>query len=150
VLGIDAVPISQNFPGWLKNGVNALQGAKWESGLDNSPMYDSAVFDTTRHLMMMADVGLMSLYITDCKSLAQIAGVLGKRSDERELLGRAAKYTRSLETLWDERRGSFSIRISSPEIQPQTLPDAVLSVACRGRHRIAGEQDDKRALFEQT
>ncbi len=96
-----------DFPAWLKNGVNALQGAKWESGLDNSPMYDNAVFDTTRHLMLMADVGLMSLYITDCNSLAQIARLLNKPADERELLSRAARYAESLRKLWNEKAGIF-------------------------------------------
>jgi hypothetical protein len=35
------------IPEWLIKGVGTRKGAKWESGLDNSPMWDDAVFDTT-------------------------------------------------------------------------------------------------------
>jgi Mannosylglycerate hydrolase MGH1-like glycoside hydrolase domain len=96
-----------DWPSWLKAGVNASQGAKWESGLDNSPMYDDAVYDTTRHLMMLGDVGLISLYVTDCKSLAEIAAVLGKPAVARELLARAEKYAKALQSLWDDKSGLF-------------------------------------------
>ncbi len=96
-----------DWPGWLKAGVNAIQGAKWESGLDNSPMYDNAVYDSAKHLMLLGDVGLMSLYVTDCKSLAEIARVLGKPAIEKELLARAEKYTKALQSLWDEKSGIF-------------------------------------------
>jgi len=37
---------------WLETGIGAKQGAKWESGLDNSPMFDDAVFDTASHRLM--------------------------------------------------------------------------------------------------
>jgi hypothetical protein len=87
--------------------VGTLQGAKYESGLDNSPMYDEAFYDNGNHQMQLADVGLMSLYIVDCDSLAQIAQALGKDSERKELSARAAKYRSSLETLWDEQSGIF-------------------------------------------
>ena len=32
---------------------NDIQGARYESGLDNSPMYDDAIFDNKTHLMQM-------------------------------------------------------------------------------------------------
>jgi hypothetical protein len=88
-------------------GIGNLKGAKWESGLDNSPMYDDAVYDRISHQMLLADVGLMSLYINDCRSLAEIAAVLGRTQEERELEGRAARYSAKLETLWDEGSGLF-------------------------------------------
>ena len=40
--------------------VGTLQAAKFESGLDNSPMYDDAPFDPKSHRMLLADVGLMA------------------------------------------------------------------------------------------
>jgi hypothetical protein len=88
-------------------GIGNLQGAKWESGLDNSPMYDDAVYDRISHQMLLADVGLMSLYINDCRSLAEIAAVLGRTEEERELGERAARYSAKLETLWDEETGLY-------------------------------------------
>lgn len=80
--------------------VNTLQGAKYESGLDNSPMYDGAVFDPETHKMQLADVGLMSLYITDCNALAGIADILNRTAEATELRVRADRYGRKLATLW--------------------------------------------------
>jgi len=83
------------------------QEAMWESGLDNSPMYDEAVFDSTKHVLMMADVGLMSLYISDCRNLAEIAKELGKSEIEKELVLRGDQYAQKLETLWNEKFGMY-------------------------------------------
>jgi hypothetical protein len=110
------------------SAVGTLQGAKYESGLDNSPMYDEAVFVPETHLMQFADVGLMGMYVADCKALAEIADVLGKTSEAAELRERAAKYTGSLRTLWDEKTGvylnkdlktgAFSYRLSPTNFYP--------------------------------
>lgn len=97
----------KKFPPQIKNPIGKKVAALWESGLDNSPMYDEAVFDTTRHLLLLADVGLMSLYIADCKNLAEIAGILGKTAIEKELLLRGEKYSKNLQTLWNEKFGLF-------------------------------------------
>lgn len=84
-----------------------LQAAKYESGLDNSPMYDSVPFNPHTSTMELADVGLMSMYIADCNALTEIANVLGKKADANELTKRASFYTRQLATLWDEKTGIF-------------------------------------------
>lgn len=94
-------------PGWLAMEVGKIQAAKWESGLDNSPMYDEAEFDSSIHLMMLADVGLLSLYIWDCKNLAEIARILDRKEISAELEERAAVYGGSLKTLWNDEFGLF-------------------------------------------
>ena len=86
---------------------DTLQGAKYESGLDNSPMYDNAPFDKATGKIHIADVGLMGLYVADCNALADIAAVLGRRADEAELRTRSGLYTAKLQTLWDEKSGIF-------------------------------------------
>jgi len=116
------------WPEWLLKEIGKRQGAKWESGLDNSPMWDNAVFDSTTHQLMQADVGLMSLYIQDCKSLAEISGVLGKTDNEKELKERAEQYSKELETLWNDDfglylnknlvTGEFSYRLSPTLFYP--------------------------------
>ena len=83
------------------------QAAKYESGLDNSPMFDSIPFNKTTNCLELGDVGLMSFYITDCKALAEISEVLGKKAEAKELKERAAKYTKTLMTMWDEKEGIF-------------------------------------------
>ncbi len=88
-------------------GVNEMQGAKWESGLDNSPMYDDIVYDKERHQMLLDDVGLTGLYIHDCYCLAKIAVELGDPKTEDKLLARAAELEDGMEELWDEEFGMY-------------------------------------------
>ena len=105
-----------------------LQAAKFESGLDNSPMYDDAGFDAQSHQMRLADAGLMSLYIADCDALAEMADTLGKSLEGQELRARAERYRGTLRTLWDEKTGvyrnkdldtgKFNARISPTSFYP--------------------------------
>lgn len=83
------------------------QGAVFESGLDNSPMYDGTFYNTKTHLLEYADVGMTSLYIADCDALAKIADELGRAAEAKELKDRAARYRAKLATLWDEKAGIF-------------------------------------------
>jgi putative isomerase len=83
------------------------QAALWESDLDNSPMYDGATYNPQTHLLEYADVGLMSLYVADCNALAQMAALLGKTTEAKELGERGARYRAKLETLWDADAGIF-------------------------------------------
>ncbi|MGC2300516.1 MAG: trehalase family glycosidase [Acidobacteriaceae bacterium] len=82
-------------------------GAILESGLDNSPMYDTATYDEHAHVLEYADVGLMSMYIADCDALAEIATILGKTTEAGELKERGERYRAKLATLWDEQAGIF-------------------------------------------
>jgi hypothetical protein len=105
-----------------------MKAAKWESGMDNSPMWDDAAFDTTTHRMLLADVGLMSLYVADCHSLAEIADILGEKEIVKELTARAEKYSKKLATLWNDEvglylnkdlvTGKFSYRLSPTLFYP--------------------------------
>jgi hypothetical protein len=87
--------------------VGTREGAILESGLDNSPMYDSAVYDTKAHQMEYADVGLMSMYIADCHALSRIAEILGKSADAFWLNARAQQYGAKLQTMWNAKQGIF-------------------------------------------
>lgn len=82
-------------------------GTIYESGLDNSPMYDGNTYDKKLHLMEFADVGLMGMYIADCDALAQIAAELGRTAEAKELRERSDRYRASLATLWSEPDGIF-------------------------------------------
>jgi len=83
------------------------QGAVYESGLDNSPLYDRAPFHPETGRIAEADVGLMGLYIADCRALAEMADVLGRAPEAAELRDRAGRYGARLQTLWDEPTGIF-------------------------------------------
>ena len=82
--------------------INALLGAKLESGLDNLCMWDGTAFDPQTHHMLLADVGLISLYIVDSEALATIAETLGHAQEAVELQTRAKLYRGKLAELWSE------------------------------------------------
>ena len=106
----------RNNQGYLSWGSDAhprgmdglsLQGAKYESGLDNSPLFDEAVFNEDKEMLELASAGLMGLYVADCNYLREIATVLGKKEDAQELAQRAQRYSEKLQELWDEESGIF-------------------------------------------
>lgn len=117
------------------------EGAILESGLDNSPMYDAAAYDEKTHQLEFADVGLMGMYIADSDALAQIADILGKTAESKELRDRAAKYRSSLATLWDNNTGiflnkdlhtgKFSLRLSPTNFYPMLAKAATPDQALR-------------------
>ncbi len=92
---------------WELNGVNERFGGSLESGLDNSPMYDDVPFDQENHLLLMADVGLMGLYIADCNALADLAERIDRSEEAGELKTRADKYAETLRGMWCEDTGLF-------------------------------------------
>jgi hypothetical protein len=104
VLGTDAASALKNPD---DPSVGTFQGAKYESGLDNSPMYDDAPFHKETGRIHQADVGMMGLYAADCDALAQIAVVLGRSPEASELRQRADRTRAKLQTLWDEKTGIF-------------------------------------------
>lgn len=101
--GINPKSIYDNM-GYTKPGRGP---AALESGMDNSPAYDNIEFNEETQTLNMADVGLMGLYIADCNYLIEMAKILGKKDDVKELEKRRKKYTKSLSTLWSEEKGIF-------------------------------------------
>jgi hypothetical protein len=98
----------ENQPGSLDDASRGTwQGAIYESGLDNSPMYDGTEYNQKTHLLEYADVGLMSMYVADCDALAQIADTVEKPAEAKELRERGARYRAKLATMWDEKAGIF-------------------------------------------
>jgi hypothetical protein len=98
---------SDNEPQLVDGTFHNFQAALYESGLDNSPMYDGVPFNPQTNKLEMADVGLNALYVADCRALAEIAGILGKSADQQELTARGDKYATALGTLWDETSGMY-------------------------------------------
>ena len=114
---------SDNQPQLVDGTFHNFQAALFESGLDNSPMYDGVPFNPQTNRLEMADVGLNGLYVADCRALAEIAGVLGKTADQRELLARGDKYAAALGRLWDETAGMYlNKRTDTGERSPRLSP----------------------------
>ncbi|GAA2110586.1 MGH1-like glycoside hydrolase domain-containing protein [Actinomadura alba] len=104
-------------------GSATLDRAKRESGLDDSPMYDTATFDPAGHTMDLADVGLNALHIADAEALAAIADRLGEadtatrlRDEATEARGAAGKL------LWDEERGGYRNLSADGRHDPHVSP----------------------------
>ena len=105
-----------------------LQGAKYEAGMDNSPMYDDAVFNQKSHTMQLTDVGLNAIYALDTLSLAEMAKVLKETSWEDKLREEYRNLKKRINrSLWDEKtgmylnkdwQGNFSCRLSPTLFYP--------------------------------
>jgi putative isomerase len=74
--------------------------AAWESGMDDSPMYDGIPFDPATGRFRIQDVGLNGLYVADCRALADIADVIGRAPEAAELRQRADQISRGMDALW--------------------------------------------------
>ena len=100
---------NSDFLTWGCEKGNVPLMAALESGLDNAPMYEDVkmVEIGNNSLYNIADVGLNSIYVADCKYLAKIAGLLGKTTDETELLSRAETYNNLTQKLWDAKTGIY-------------------------------------------
>jgi putative isomerase len=125
---------SDNEPQLVDGTFHNFQAALFESGLDNSPMYDGVPFNERTNQLEMADVGLNALYVADCRALAEIAGVLGKSADQSELLARGDRYAAALGTLWDETAGIYLNRRTdtgerSPRLSPTNFYPLIAKVA---------------------
>ena len=87
--------------------VRTKTAAGYESGMDDSPMYEGVPFHRERNTLELQDVGLTSLYIADCRALAELARRLGRSEEARELEERADRFSEALDRLWVEERGYY-------------------------------------------
>jgi neutral trehalase len=114
-----------------KNNVHCWQGAAYESGLDNSPMYDGIEYDEKTHLMMLADVGLMGLYVEDCRALLEISRILNREEAIEELNARMQAVSQALMTLWNEDDGMFENKnLITGELSPRLSPTNFYALYC--------------------
>jgi hypothetical protein len=106
-----------------EGGVGGRYGAALESGLDNSPLYDDIPFDATRELLVLHDVGLNSLYIADCRTLAELADILHRPAEANELRAREQSYRSQMQRLWCDKTGMFlNRRIDSAVFSERLAP----------------------------
>lgn len=100
-------PDSLNPRPAIDNSVHTWFGASRESGWDGATLYKEVPFDEERSILTMWDVALNSLYVMDCRALADIAEVLGKGKDAANLRENADQYQQNIQRLWDEKTGYF-------------------------------------------
>jgi len=99
------------------------QAAMWESGMDDSPMYQEAPFNPQKDILEVQDVGLTALYIADSKALAEIADVIGRTEEASELRARGDTFSKAMESLWDESFGLYlNRRTDTGEVSKRISP----------------------------
>eukprot|EP00656_Telonema_subtile_P004654 TRINITY_DN12117_c0_g1_i3.p1 TRINITY_DN12117_c0_g1~~TRINITY_DN12117_c0_g1_i3.p1 ORF type:complete len:517 (-),score=119.06 TRINITY_DN12117_c0_g1_i3:216-1766(-) len=113
--GLICLGSDPNLPG--VQGANNMQAARYESGLDNSPMYDGEFYNTTSHHMMLYDVGMSSMLAMELQALANLSLVAfdPPRTKEHDLLTAQYKELAGLiqTNLWDEESGIFVNKFSN-------------------------------------
>jgi putative isomerase len=107
-----------------KNAHTAIAAA-WESGMDDSPMFEGVPFNSRTNMFEMQDVGLNGLYVADCRALAEIADVIGRNVEAAELRLRAEKFSRNLESLWSPVHGLYlNRRTDTGDLSKRISPTA--------------------------
>ena len=94
---------------------NNMQAARYESGLDNSPMYDgdeNLLYDKNSHTMQIYDVGMSALVANEAYCLSQLLGLVdfdGKYNKKAQLLHDRGNRLRDniFKHLWDADREIF-------------------------------------------
>ncbi|HUX07805.1 MAG TPA: trehalase family glycosidase, partial [Acidobacteriota bacterium] len=113
--------------------------ALYESGMDDSPMYDGVPFNPEKNVIELQDVGLNSLYIADCRALAGLADALGRVEEAAELRARAQLFAKEMERLWDEPTGLYlNRRTDTGELSKRISPTVFYPL-------LAGVPDEARA-----
>jgi len=97
---------------FLEPATQTKRTAGYESGMDDSPMYEGVPFNKEKNTLELQDVGLTSLVIADSLALVEMAVELGRDTEAAELRERAATLSRNLEQLWDEESGFYLNRRS--------------------------------------
>jgi hypothetical protein len=81
---------------------DGLTGSKFETGLDNSPLFDNATFLPSTHTMNQVDVGLSALYARDAQILGGLAASVGRVDWAAEVWARGNATDAAIDSiLWD-------------------------------------------------
>ncbi|HEY5562123.1 MAG TPA: trehalase family glycosidase [Clostridiaceae bacterium] len=126
---------------WEAHNIHA---ANYESGLDNSPMYDGVKFNNETNTMELIDVGLNSLYAMDCWALSEIAKILNKPLEATYLVNEYNRISDLInKELWNQEvgmycnkywDGTFSNRLSPTNFYPMLAGIPSKEIAARMVH----------------
>ncbi len=86
----------------------SLQFAKYESGQDNSPMFDDVRMNEKSYTIELDMAGLSGLWAADALYLSFIADAIGKTEEAQTLRKQAEDMNRRInEILWNEETGMY-------------------------------------------
>lgn len=118
-LASDPWDANENEEVWSNLQGGTKQGAMFESGLDNSTMWDRAKFNKEKHCLELSYVGLNAEMIIDCECLEKMALLLGRNEEKAELEERRIRLSKLINsTLWSEDAKCYLNRHWSGEFDP--------------------------------
>jgi hypothetical protein len=107
--------------GFVDRGM--FKGPKWESGMDDSPVFDDGGYDENTYTMKMNDIGLNSLYAVDAECLAKIAAILGDADASRRYNAEYEEMKQRINgSLWNEKDGIYEDRHWNGEFTHRIAP----------------------------
>ena len=112
-----------NGDGLLEWGTETgvLQNARFESGLDDSPMYDDGAMAGPN--MTMDSTDLSALWAMDADYLSRIAATLGKNEDAKQLQKERSDMARRIDRLmWNDTLGTYCYRYWTPKPATESYP----------------------------
>jgi len=124
-------------PRGIVGGSNDLQAARYESGLDNSPMYDGddecsgrsgpVCFDkNVTHHMTLYDVGMTALFLSDTQALIELATARGRSDMLPSLNLRLSRVSSAINThMWKEDEGTYSNVLYNGSFYPRFSPTSL-------------------------
>ena len=105
------------------NSAGELFGAKCESGMDNSPLFDEAKYDPKIGTLNLVDIGLNSLFAADARYLSKIAEKLGLKLDREEFLDEYDLFKERINNeLYSSEKGAYLDRYWSGEFSARIAP----------------------------
>ena len=97
-----------------------LQNAKYESGLDDSPMFDDGTMQGKN--MNLDSTDLSALWAMDAEYLSRIADAIGKKADAIVLRKERQKMAQRMDRLlWNEAIGAYCYRYWTPKKATEEL-----------------------------
>ncbi|GAB4337813.1 MAG: hypothetical protein Kow0037_21170 [Calditrichia bacterium] len=92
---------------YFESNVHNRVAAGYESGMDDSPMYEGVPFNPDKNVLELQDVGLTALIMEDCEILMEMARLLGREDDYREIRARLNNLEEKFTTLWNDSLGLY-------------------------------------------
>ena len=126
-------------------GLSNLQLAKYESGQDNSPMFDDVIMNANSKTMELDMVGLSSLWAMDALHLSYMARVLNDTSNYKALnVGIATMQKNVNEYLWDPSQNRYADRYwHGKSKKPSRETASAIPTAWLGNNFLARAYEDQ-------
>jgi len=126
------------------SGTGDLQNAKYESGLDDSPMFDDGTMSGPN--MTLDSTDLSALWAMDADYLARIADAIGRSQDAKALRKDRSDMARRIdEKLWNESMNAYCYRYWTPK-QPSEPVDVHATLSADRQPGLHGEYFQGRDL----